>query len=455
MSKKLFTIFLIIGISAVQTFASGFQINENGARAMGMSGAFVGLADDPSAVYFNPAGITQLLGTHFSIGATFISPSTKFTGPANISLPAALGGGKSQVYNNTESKLKSRWFTPFNVYVTHQLGNDLFVGLGVNNPYGLGTEWDDNWVGRYKTIKAEIQTFTFEPVVAYKLLDQLSISLGGMISYADVDLQQKIPMADATTGAILAPDATLQLKGNKLAYGFTAGVLYKPINKLSLGVSFHSEIKYKFEGDATPTYAPGVPASPMVPHGKITAPLTTPLTLTFGAAYIIQDDWSVSADIQYTGWSSYDSLVITFNDFQPTGKPYVSASVRDYKNNIILRLGTEVKINEKLTARGGALYDQNPVPDARLDPTLPDANRIGLNIGLGYKITNNLSVDVAYLFLIFSKREVTNSIMEKTYVPFSLPAALGGGKIVLPETAFNGTYETSANLIGLNLSYSL
>ena len=90
MSKKLFTIFLIIGISAVQTFASGFQINENGARAMGMSGAFVGLANDPSAVYFNPAGITQLLGTHFSIGATFISPSTKFTGPANIGLPAAL-----------------------------------------------------------------------------------------------------------------------------------------------------------------------------------------------------------------------------------------------------------------------------------------------------------------------------------------------------------------------------
>jgi long-chain fatty acid transport protein len=438
-SKKLFTIILILGLSASQIFASGFQINEQGARAMGMGGAFVGLADDPSAVYFNPAGITQLPGLRFSLGATYIQPNSTFTGPSP---------------STAESKLNNKFFYPANFYATYEAGSDLWIGFAFNSPFGLGTEWADNWVGKYRTTNTEIRTFNFSPTVAYKINNELSVAAGVTVSYADVTIAKMLPLAlrlnpaDPSQVTIL-PDADLELNGNATSIGASAGILYKPMKELSLGLSFHSPIKYDFKGDATTTLGAGTPApyvptlSKMVPSGNITAPLTVPMVITLGAAYHISEALLLSGDFQYNAWSSYDQLTITFESWKdPTSGSNISTSTRDYKNSFIARLGGEYIINESLTGRLGVLYDKNPVQDARLDPTLPDADRIGLNIGVGYKLTEKLSVDLAYFYLIFKERTINNS----------------QEAIVLPNyssSMLNGTYSSSAHLIGLNLSYSL
>lgn len=428
MSKKLFTIFLIIGISAVQTFASGFQINEHGARAMGMGGAFVGLADDPSATYFNPAGITQLSGLRFSLGATYIKPSSTFTGPSP---------------STTESKLKNDFFYPANFYATYEAGNDFWIGFAYNSPFGLGTEWADDWVGRYYTTKTEIRTFNFSPTIAYKVNDQFSAAASLTVSYADVVIDRKFPASPA-------PDASLDLKGNATSFGFNVGLHFKAMEKFSLGLAFHSQIKYKFKGDATPSVGVGTPDAyksvilGKLPTGSISAPLTVPYVLTFGLAYHPLEALVITGDFQYNAWSSYDKLEVTFNDL-PQGPTNPSVSIRDYKNSFIARLGGEYKVNDPLAIRAGFLYDKNPVPDAKLDPTLPDADRIGLNIGVGYKLTEKLSVDLAYFYLIFMERTI--DVSEELLIP------------ILPESAtnppFNGTYKSNANLIGLNFSYSL
>ncbi len=411
MYKKFTTALLLILIASSVSFASGFQINESGARAMGMAGAFAGLADDPSALYFNPAGITQLKGTHFVAGVTFISPSATFRGPS----PAI-----------DEYSMKSQLFTPINFYITHQLSDDLYVGLGVNNQYGLGTLWDDNWIGKDVAIDTEIKTFYFTPVIAYKVTDNLSVSAGPVFAWGDVKIVRY---------ASLYPfqgDAKVSLKGDGTAWGFTAGILYKPLDVLQLGLSFRSQTKFKFTGDAS-TDGPAALASEL-PSGGITSEVTMPMNITFGAALFPTKDLTVTADFQYVGWSSYDKLAVSFDS-----NPSLNISLpRDYQDSYIIRLGAEYKVTGDLALRGGILYDKNPVKDQYVDPILPDADRIGLNIGLGYKITQNVSVDLAYFFLRFNERTVTNSLIY--YTP--------------GNAALNGTYNSYAHLIGVNFSYN-
>ena len=408
MNKKLrLLIFSLIASS--QIFASGFQINEHGARGMAMAGAFTALALDGSALYFNPAGLTQLDGTQIMLGATLISPSVSFRGVA----PSV-----------DETSMESALYTPINVYVTHKLNKKLSLGFGVNNQYGLGSTWDANWVGKYLAIETKVQTFYFSGALAYQISDQLSVGATASYVYGSVGINKK---------ATLAPfegDATIDLNGTAGSFAYSVGLLYKPSETFSLGLDFRSGSTLNFSGTADVT-APDALVS-LLPAGNIEAPLTLPFNATVGVAIHPSSKLVVSADFQYVGWSSYDKMEITFTD-----NDYVSTAIRDYENSWIARLGLEYNLSDKFDLRGGLLYDKNPVKDEWVEPSLPDADRIGLNIGVGYKITDNLSFDLAYMFLRFTERTIENS-----NVDYSLGVA-----------PFNGTYNSSAHLIGFNLSY--
>ncbi len=268
MKKLLLVVFLVLSLFGT-AYGSGFQINEHGARAMAMGGAFTGLATDPSALFYNPAGLARLPGTHFMAGVTLIAPNSSFRGPSP---------------EITEYKLDTKIFTPINFYATHQLTDELNAGIGVNNPYGLGTIWEDDWVGRFLAIETEIRTFFFTAALSYKLTDDLSIGAGVNYAYGDVIIRRSSPIVpdDATGVAPFDAEAMVNLEGDGTGIGFTAGILYQPIEQLSLGVSYRSEVNIDFEGDATSTAPAQFAAS--VPGGAITAPLTTPQNITFGVA---------------------------------------------------------------------------------------------------------------------------------------------------------------------------
>lgn len=411
-ATKLIILFLFAG----KLIAGGFQINEHGARAMGMAGAFTAIANDPTALFYNPAGLAYVSGTRFYGGATLIKPISSFRGPS----PSV-----------DEWKMKDLLFNPINIYVTHQLMDNLTLGIGLNNPYGLGTEWDENWVGKYMAIKTEIRSFFFYASVGYKISDELSIGAGPVYAIGDVTINRKNSLSPFDA------DARINLAGDANAVGFTAGLLFKPVEEFSVGLGYRSEVNFDFSGKADVT-APSQ-LLPLLPQGNIKAPLTTPQNITLGLAYMPSKELTLSSDFQYIGWSSYDKLEVTFSDVKDAnGDPYVSTSIRDYKNALIARVGFEYKLSDPFTLRGGLLYDVNPVKDERLDPTLPDANRLGLNIGFGYQITENIGVDVAYLFLRFNERKIDNSM-----VSYSSGSAY-----------FNGVYNSTAHLLGIDLSYN-
>ncbi len=434
MRKLLLSAICSLFIISSVVFASGFQINETGAKAMAMGGAFTGLANDASAVFFNPGGITQLQGTHFYGGVSLIAPITEFTGPTP---------------STSTYKVKAKVFFPFNIYFTHQLSEKAFIGFSVNNPFGLGTQWEDtNWPGRYLAEDTEIRTFYFTPTFAYKINEQFSIGAGITFAYGDVIIKKKTPLADPVTHEV-KPDALIELEGDGTSWGFNVGLLWKPTKQFQIGLDYRSENKFEFEGTATTTPATldfvhpqaGNQSVPL-PTGDITAPLTTPQNIVLGLAYLPNNDLTITADFQYVGWKSYDKLEVTFKNYKFSDGTNISSVKRDYQNSYIARLGCEYKLNDVAALRGGFLYDKNPVKDEYVEPTLPDADRLGFNIGLGYKLTKDLSIDVAYFFLYFMEREITNS--ENLTVPG-----------VTAYGYFNGTYKPYAHLFGINFSYSL
>ncbi len=424
--KKLLTLILICGFMANSAYGSGFQLNEHGARAMAMAGAFTGLANDPSALYFNPAGITQLKGTQFMAGVTMILPLASYTSPA----PA-----------NSVTDMDGQVFNPINFYVTQQVGNKLAFGLGVTNQYGLGTKWNQNWVGRYLAVETKVETFFFTPVLAYKLFENLSVSAGPVIALGTVKIAKKSPNAVSP----LYPEFLTTMDGTSdAAFGFTAGILYKVSDKFQVGASYRSEMKFNFSGTAVSdpssfTFTHPVLKVPITipwPNGNITAPLTTPQNITVGLAYFPSNSFTTTFDFQYVGWTSYDKLAVTFENYNPasptfTGS-YTNSVDRNYKNSFIVRWGFEYKPTDEFALRGGLLYDKNPIPEEYVDPTLPDADRIGYNFGFGGKLTQKIGIDFSYMYLSFSDRIV------------------GASKF-----GFNGTYMNSAHLFGFNLSYSL
>lgn len=412
-SISLSALFLIL---AGNIFAGGFQINEHGARAMAMSGAFTAVANDASAVWFNPAGIVQLNGTQLMAGATAIIPRSTFRGPS----PAV-----------TQYDMQNQTFTPYNFYLTRKINDKFAIGFGANNPFGLGTRWDNNWVGRYIALDTEVRTFAFHFVAAYELAKGFSVSAGVSYAHGTVTIQK------AQSLAPFAGDAIISLDGTGNSFAFNAGVLWKASDNFSIGATYKSQYSFDFTGAGTSENPPQF--NGRIPTGNISANLTTPAGITVGAAFKPTSNFLLSFDYQWVGWSSYDKLEVTFDDFTnpTTGKPLVSSSPRNYSDTYILRLGGEYVVNKKLTLRGGVLYDHSPVADEYAEPTLPDANRFGFNGGIGYNLTETIAIDVAYLYLRVDERTISTSKIN--YTDGNAP--------------FNGVYNTYAHLIAVDLSF--
>lgn len=397
----LFSVFLCYS----QVYAGGFQLNEHGAKAMGMGGAFTAIANDPTAIYWNGAGLTQLWGTNFILGGTMIAPASSFRGIS------------PQI---TEYNTKDQNFFPPHFFASHRISNDFAVGLGFTVPFGLGTKWNDDWVGKYLALNTQLMIFTISPVVAYQITDGLSVSAAFVYSFANVEITRKNSLAP------FEGDAFIQLKGDdNAAFGYNLGLLYKPIETLSFGVSFHSQVKYDFKGTATSTTDISQLTS-LLPNGDITANLTTPFNLAFGVAYDVLPELKFSADFQYVGWSSYDTLIV---DFKDPNTPDL-ASPRLYDDSYIIRLGSEIKLSKQFNVLAGIYFDKNPVKPEYLNPSLPDANRFGLSVGFDVKLADNFGISASYLHIIASQLTVDNS-----------------------TDYFNGTYNSSANIGALSLSY--
>ncbi len=410
---------LMLGFSL--SFGSGFSIYEQGSKSMAMAGAFVAQANDVTAIFFNPAGITSLHGWNIALGGTIIQPQAQFIGPT-IKDP------------NLYNAAKKETFLPPHFYASYSLNEKLSFGLGVFVPFGLASDWGKNWPGKYLATRSSVQAIFINPVVAYKILDKLSVSVGFEYTMADVDLQKVVNYP------IRNVDVYSTLKASTTGMGFNVGAQFKANEKLTIGAAFRSNITLKFkDGDATFDY-PAIDASDpqqqlilgelkaLFPNTKGDADLTLPTFTALGVAYELTDQLTAEFDYFVIGWSSYDVLKVKFKD--PVGGKTETVSERNYQNSASYRLGFEYRLNKSLALRAGYMRDSHAVPDERVEPSLPEGDRNIYNIGFGYKL-GGFNIDFAYMLLLQDDREITNSVYN-----------------------FNGTYKSLANLFGLTLGYS-
>ncbi|MFA6234179.1 MAG: outer membrane protein transport protein, partial [Bacteroidota bacterium] len=348
MSKRLLipAILLCSFVYSSVVFAGGFQLNEHGARAMAQAGAFAARANDPSAIFFNPAGLSFQRGAHIMAGATLIAPSYSYYGPSNLN-------------SNQEWQMESKMFYPPNLYLTNTwtdgMLKGLAVGVGVTTPYGLGTEWADDWIGRAVTREIELQTFYVMPTISYAFNDWVAVGAGLNIVFSNVFLRRAVTNFE--------PTMDLELEGTgKTAFSWNAGVMLKPMDNVSLGFTYRAETKLEFDGTAD--FHPIASMAPLFPGGDVKTSITPPATWFAGIAWSPSEDFDVEFDFQGIQWSSYDKLSIDFvTDAQ--NKPGVAqadvTSNKDYEDTWIARFGGEYRLaGTGIALRAGYFYDKNP-----------------------------------------------------------------------------------------------
>ncbi len=424
MLKKFTGIILGLVFSVSLVFGSGFSIYEQGAKATAMSGAFIAQANDVSALFFNPAGLTSLTSNQISLGTTIIMPSASFLGPANLD-------------ENLYTAAKDLVFPPSHLYAAYRLNEKLTLGFGFYTMFGLGSEWPGDWAGRELATTSDVQTFTLNPVLAGKVSDNLSVSIGLSYVYGTVTLEKSI-----YAGYALDTYVESKLVASGYGLGFNLGIQYKPFDRVTMGFVYRTNTELKFnDGEATfalpvlQNEAANQLLAAYFPKTTGRSALTLPDLTGFGLAFDLADNVTFEADYVKLGWSSYDKLIVNFED--PVAGSTQTVSEKNYKDTYSLRAGVEYRFDEQLAFRAGVMRDYHAVPDKYLEPSLPEGDRTLVSLGVGYKI-DNYTIDAFAMFLNQDERKITTSELEVSGNPYP----------------FNGTYNAVANLFGLTVGYS-
>lgn len=422
-SLKSLLVFTVTCLVATSAFGSGFLIPEQGAKASAMAGAFAATADDPSAIFFNPAGIAQQRELSVLAGTTLINFTNEFTGDPN-----------SPLTSGVEGKYNRHLFNIPNMYAVVPVGNNLTVGVGVFAAFGLRTDWADPWAGRFISKDADLKTTSVNPVVAWQTSDgRLAVAGGVEYRRARVILNANQMGMNPFNGRIIDTVNVRLASDYGSDIGFNAGLLFKPNDRFRVGLAYRSDMEIELEGEADFTPLPtgnpeldAIIASQTPPDQGISTDFPFPSLMTAAVAFSPREDWDVELDIIRTTWSKFEALAVQF-DVTPAAN---FTRVQDWKDSNSYRLGVNHNATEQWDVRFGAVYDENPQPTERVSPLLPDSDRIGFTFGTGYR-TGPFTFDWSLMVLHFKDRST-------------------GG---VNENGFEGLYETDATLWSANVGY--
>jgi long-chain fatty acid transport protein len=408
---------------ATSAFGSGFLIPEQGAKASSMAGAFAATADDPSAIFYNPAGIAQQRKMAVYAGTTLINFTNEFTGDIN-----------SPVASGEEAKYNRHTFNIPNMYAVIPFGKNITVGIGVFAAFGLRTDWADPFAGRYISKDADLKSTSVNPVIAWQT-DNGRLAIGGGVEYrrARVILNANRMALNPFNGRIMDVANTRLVSDYGDDIGFNAGILFKATDRFRIGASYRSAMDIDLEGRAEITPIPtgnaqfdAVIRSQLPPNQAISTTLPFPEIASLGVAFSPNETWDLEFDVIHTGWDRFKSLDVEF----ATTPAANFSRVQNWEDSKSYRFGVNHNATENWDVRFGAVYDENPQPVESVSPLLPDSDRIGGSFGVGFH-AGPFIVDGGLLVLHFKDRDTNGQNAE----------------------GFNGLYETDALLWSVNLGY--
>ena len=433
--KQTIFIMMILSLFTGSAFASGFGVFTQGASGLGQANAVVAHPVGPSSLYFNPALLNDIPGRQIEIGTTAIHADR------SIDLDS---GGSEDGENN--------WNFPSYLYYTHQVNEKFSTGIGLFFPFGLSTEWDDDYEGRYLGTSGEILSLNINPVISYRLNDKLSIAGGFSLVYLDSTLKKKINQTAAYTlvdlqlgGGVLPPltgplqDIDQRFEGDGWGCGFNLGLLYKATEHVSIGATYRSHVDIDIEGRAKfhnvdPLLAPVFTDT----DGDTTIRL--PAQATIGIAVTPCQNLVVEVGGRWEDWSSTDKLKIDLAS--PVMGQTSDTTPRDWKSTWSYNIGGQYQINEAFDLTAGYLFGKDAVPGSTFEPLVPDTNAHLFTFGVGWK-TGAWTITTAFGYEHHERGKKDNTLGDPL-------GSIVDGK---PTKTANGTYEADIYLSSLSVAY--
>jgi long-chain fatty acid transport protein len=455
----------VLSLSAGQALGAGFALQEQ--NASGLGHAYAGgaaAAEDVSTIFYNPAGLVRLRTTQAVVAGNVICPSVKFrdSGSQPASALQPLGG--------TGGDAGSCAFVP-NLYVGIPFTDKWSFGLGINVPFGLMTEYDSDWLGRFQAVKSKLETVNVNPVLSWEPTKNLTVgggvswqhlkaTLTSKVNYAGLFAQGvgglvaagQLPAAAAPVliGSAAGLESGADVSGRDSGWGWNVGVLWQANEQTRFGAAYRSKIKYDVGGSvnfSNPTASSLGPLGPLAPvgaaivngvnaalaSGDIKLDIEMPDTANVSIFHQFNNKWDLMADVQYTGWSSIQELKIV----RSTGA-VLSTTPENFRDTWRVSVGANYRYSDTWIFRGGLAYDQSPVTDAEhRTPRLPDDDRTWIALGAQYKFSPSIAIDLAWAY-IFVRDPGINRNEGNT-------AANG---------LISGTYKNNVNIVGLQLTYT-
>jgi long-chain fatty acid transport protein len=466
--KKIFVVGVAASLIALApaAFGSAFAINELGVRAQGMGGAFASVADDGSALFFNPAGIAFQKGLKLEMDSLVVVGLFRYT-------PTAPPPGSVIPANGYSGSVKPHFIPVASLYMTKDISKRWTFGFGLYTPFGLAanfTNFNDadpantKFVGRFAGTRARLESFWFQPTFAYRISDRSSFAIGPAFVHTHLFYEQSIlnplddgktfgievaqalfpgqnPVAAANSIARLLPEGRFRLAGTANEFGFTAGYLYKdPKSHINIGVAYRSAVVNHLKGKASFAFTnngavsgflpTSTPIPSLFPTQDARGILVTPASYTIGVSKSDFHRTLVSVDFQIQDFQRFRNLPINFTQTSGTATPPERRINFDFNNSYILHFGVERQLKPDTTVRAGYVWDHSPVPEKSQGPLFPDNTRNSLTIG-ATRVRGNKEFSAFYQAMFFLDR--TTDVLDNK------------------NQFTNGLYHNFAHLAGLGL----
>ncbi|MBF0387844.1 MAG: outer membrane protein transport protein [Candidatus Omnitrophica bacterium] len=425
-------VFMVLVIGAGPALAAGsgaYRIEVPDAGAVGKGSAFAGQANTPAAVYYNPAGMTQIVGQAVSVGLSLIEPHTTY---------------KSTNTADAMQMKRGDFPIPNFFYVTRLGTENVALGIGTTTAWGLTTEWMPDSVLRYTATKTEMINHDYYISAAYKINEQWSAALGLNIDQSKVVMERKMS-PDAVGGSV---DGNIRLAGGDTAAGFLAATMFKLNAKHQFGLMYRSAIHQKLKGkvhidNMDPNFV-GAGIFPSTSYETdVMVKSILPQALIFGYSFKPDEKWTINMDVEWTDWSSMRQIAPTYTSETDTDILGVLQNGypvnKDWHSSLAFAMGVEFAVTDRWRLRTGTYIHQSPVPKSTWDPSVPDSDSLALTMGTGYDLTKDLTLDVAWSGIIYKTRTVNNNVGNSN----------GDGQL----TSVDGKYRQWINLMYATATY--